>query len=380
MAFIPRPKAGDLITEGLLNRLVDQFERFASIRSGSPYVLISDGPDGKHLALDLPVPTWALLSGSTSPYSWTEVYEGPSGTWPAMPSGDSGTAYESNGKSGLAGKVVPITWTAAGDWRFVYLGYAPPTVSWKFRINGCTTATGVPGATIELYQSAVLIDSCTTADGTGGTTAGECTMTVPTGSYDVVVTGPSGKGFANQSFTASASGTTTTRILAADSNHICAGSVCNYPIPKVLFTTDSLGAHTLTWDGGKWAGTATQSANTRLGVSLGGPCPTSGSATVTIELDSSLSGITYRWKGICCELTPFPALTFEYYYAADGSSGGTTQNVTATGSRTSFTCDPISFTFNGLGLGSGYSCLGGAMYGVVTPGGTGVSRSQAVTP
>lgn len=158
MARIPRVKAGDTITEGLLNRIVDQFERFAKLSTSSPCILLTDGPYGKLIDLDLPQPTYALLSGSSSPYSWTEVRDGPSGTWDAMTTGDSGTAYEVNSKAGLDGKVVPITWTAAGDWRFAWIGYGPPPPCEAGRIcvtvqqSGC--AFDLEGITVTVTDDA----------------------------------------------------------------------------------------------------------------------------------------------------------------------------------------------------------------------------------
>lgn len=169
MSKIDPVRSGDEITQGLLDRIVDQLERFHNLRSGSPYILVSDGPNGKLLDLDLPAPTWALLSGSTSPYSFTEVRDGPAGTWVSMANGDSGTSnvYEANGKSGLAGKVVPITWTSAGDWRFQWVGYGF-NCGWRFVTTGCL-GDPLEGCLVEIRQSGVLIDSCTTA--AGGTVA-----------------------------------------------------------------------------------------------------------------------------------------------------------------------------------------------------------------
>lgn len=242
MRRIPHVRAGDPITADLFNEVSERLERFANLSTSSPYILLDDSPNGKSIALALPQQTWALLSGASSPYSFTEVRDGPGGTWVSMPNGDSGTAnvYEANGKSGLAGKVVPITWTAAGDWRFQWVGYGTPTYTWTFNVSGCTSA--LAGSIIELYQSGVLIDSCTTGDGTGGTTLGQCVLTVPGGTYDVIITGPAGAGFdpTNATLTISATKTTNTT-LAVDSNHDC-WSCCNYPIPHELHATDSDGA------------------------------------------------------------------------------------------------------------------------------------------
>lgn len=195
MSYIKPVKAGDLITVGLLNRIVDQIERFASIRSGSPYLLLDDSPHGKLIELALPVPTWALLSGSSSPYSFTEVRDGPGGTWVSMPNGDSGTAnvYEVNGKSGLAGKVVPITWTAAGDWRFQWVGVGPAECLWTFIVRDLCTSKRLPGSLVSVSQGGIEIANCTTTGqviSATRTAAGSNYTGVPT----VTLSGGSGSG------------------------------------------------------------------------------------------------------------------------------------------------------------------------------------------
>lgn len=159
---IPHVKAGDPITADLFNEVSERLERFANLSTSNPYIRLWDGPYGKSIALALPQQTWALLSGSSSPYSFTEVRDGPGGTWVSMPNGDSGTSnvYEINGKSGLAGKVVPITWTAAGDWRFQWVGYGG--CLWTFTINDLCTGRVLPGSLISVSQGGIEIANCTT--------------------------------------------------------------------------------------------------------------------------------------------------------------------------------------------------------------------------
>lgn len=163
MAKIDPPKAGDLITVGLLDRIVDQLERFASLRSGSPYILLDDSPYGKLIELSLPVPTWALLSGASSPYSFTEVRDGPGGTWVSMPNGDSGTAnvYEANNVANLGGKVVPIQWTSAADWRFQWVGYSTSCL-WTFTVRDLCTSKNLPGSLVSVSQGGIEVANCTT--------------------------------------------------------------------------------------------------------------------------------------------------------------------------------------------------------------------------
>ena len=354
----------------VLNVAAREMARLGNVSAAAP-LNWEESDAGRRLAIDLPPSIWAKLSGSGNPYSFVQQsYDPIANTWSDMAGGRTGTSntYESTGKSGLAGKVVRIEYVAtANDWRFHYVGSKPPTLAWKFRINGCSspTSTGVAGAVIELRQSGTLIASCTTADGTGGTTLGECTMTVPAGSYDITITGPTGKGFATQTFTASAT-TLTTRTLTADASHVCVGSLCNFPIPKTLFTTDTLGTHTLTWNGTIWEGTATTTANV-----FADNCVTTGTMTVTYQLGSSLGALTVFWHAKCCK----PGASFINFYADDSATFVQFANSTG-GSRTALSCNPISLTFNVGTTGFGTSCPGVGV-GFSTPGGGG---SLTVTP
>lgn len=349
MADINPPKAGDLITEGLLARIVGRFTRFDNIRSDSPYIRITDGPNGKDLALDLPQPTRALLSGSTSPYSFTEVRDGPGGTWVSMPNGDSGTSnvYEVNGKSGLAGKVVPITWTSAGDWRFQWVGYAPPTFAWTFNVFGCA-GTGLAGATIELYQSGVLIDSCTTGDGTGGTTLGRCILNVPAGTYDIVITGPAGAGFATNTSSASISATKTTNTtLTADTGAgFACWSCCNVPLPPALHSTDSDGPITLTlsfvlgnpvYSLASTTTVAETCVNAGIGVCVGCVSPSTAAKVYSIAfLANCTARLAIHYDLVQCG-TGFGA--FNKFTPGSGASFTSFPVVPVT------TCDPINLVF-----------------------------------
>lgn len=254
---------------------------------------------------------------------------------------------------------------------------------WKFHINGCA-GTGLAGATIELRQSGTLIDSCVTADGTGGTTIGECTMAVPAGSYDVTITGPSGAGFAAQTFTASAA-PLTTRTMAADSSHVCV-TLCNYPIPKTLFTTDGLGTHTLTWNGTVWAGTASTSVNTIAFPGVFSACVAGGAMVVDYTLSVNLT-LNVGWQVGACGGGGISPAVVEYRWAGFRTFSGTCLKSTgASGTSTVNSCFPLSVTANvattGLPVSGGINFCGtgtaSTTYdGYDTPGGGG---ALAVTP
>lgn len=69
-------------------------------------------------------PIMARLTGSSSPYSWAEVYPDPAGSgFLAHPAGRAGTsnAYEANAVSGLGSRVVRLRPGAGGDWRFQHV-------------------------------------------------------------------------------------------------------------------------------------------------------------------------------------------------------------------------------------------------------------------
>lgn len=234
--------------------------------------------------------------------------------------------------------------------------YPDATVAWTFNVNGCK-GTGIAGALIELKQGGVLIASCTTANGTGGTTLGRCILNVPAGTYDIIITGPSGAGFAVNTSSSSISGTkTTTTTLAGDSSHVCI-AICDYPIPKTLFTTDGLGTHTLTWNGSSWVGTATTSTGVRQVVdSLTKACITPGTMTVTYSVDQSLV-LTVGWHVSCCYIPGGPLgqpLRIDYVYGDDVTFGGTssTKPIGATGPATIGSCSPVSATTNVATVGT----------------------------
>lgn len=215
MPNIPHVQAGDPITADLYNAVAEKLERLLNLRSGSPYVRIWETPYGKSIALALPEPTYAILSGSTSPYAFVEVRDGPGGTWDTMPNGDSGVAYEANGKSGLDGKVVPIEWTSAGDWRFAWTGFGcvPGTSSILVTVNDSCASTALSGATVTVKLGTTTVATGTT-DGSGHFSA---SITSP-GNYTLTV---SKTGYTTQTgipFNGVACGTTNTKTVTLTPN------------------------------------------------------------------------------------------------------------------------------------------------------------------
>lgn len=323
------------------NAIVAEIERLSKLGVSAPLSLATS-ETGRVLGMTLYEPFWATLSGSSSPYSFVEAIHQAGDTWVAGYQTGASNACEANGHAGLNGQRVLLRATEAGDWVFQWMGYAPPGFAWTFNVRGCAS-TGVAGALIELRQSGVLIDSCTTGDGTGGTTLGRCVLTVPAGSYDITITGPSGAGFAVHTSTASIAGTkTTTTSLAADSSHIC-WSCCNTPLPMTFSSTDSDGPITLTYDP---ASGSTPRYTLITSTEVSSACENTGSgcfgcqspATIELRYTLTFNASCIVQLGIGCRIT----------CCASGVSfliGGSPQNPIPNTSGT-FDCDTFVGTFS----------------------------------
>lgn len=264
MANFRRVEEGDPICDSDYNAIAERLERFANLSVSGGHLRLWEFPDGKHLALHVPVETLALLSGSSSPYSFVEVDESTSGAFATRGVGDSGTAnaYEINSVAGLGGKVVSLVWTEAGDWRFQYVRVA---CNWTFVVHN-PGGGAVSGAVVTISQGGgPTLATCTTSG------AGSCTFSIPADTYDVVVTPPSGSGYATYTATiAHTCAQTTTVTFSVDSDHLffsACGPCLVYPKTITLTGSVSLPSDTLTWDTGLllWVGTADLVTNTSLG-------------------------------------------------------------------------------------------------------------------
>src|SRR5262245_53876527 len=193
MPTMLRVRAGDPVTAADYNAIAEALERFSNLNvADGSYLRLWDFLDGKHVALHPPVEKLALLSGSASPYSFQEVDEDASGVFVARTVGDSCSScvYEVNGVAGVGGAGQEGVWAETGDWRFQFVGFA---CKWAFSISGCN-ATAMAGALVNLSQSGSLIATCTT-DGSG-----QCTVSVPAGTYEVEVV-PSAANYATHTST-----------------------------------------------------------------------------------------------------------------------------------------------------------------------------------
>lgn len=220
-----------------------------------------------------------------------------------------------------------MAYAISGRWVADSQGMIPCPVA----VLGCLNA-GVSGADVTLSQAGTPIASGTT------NVAGRLCVSIPNGTYDVAITPPSGSGFAAYTGTITYSGTQQNITLSADADHVCT-TCCNDPIPKTLYTTDSLGTHTLTWDGTNWKGTAT---TTGYGP-VQGDCTTTGPMTVSYSFGCSSGrwSFTIGWAGIACQTT------LGDQYAQDSNDPIWNFPYLATGTGAILTsCSPLAISFD----------------------------------
>jgi hypothetical protein len=127
---------------------------------------------------------WAVLSGSSSPYSWTTASEDISSSlisWTQNPNGATGTnsAYEINGISGLDTKTVWIEpGQIVGRYQFQYSRQHGTAGEVCFTSVGCpifSTPESLP-TTISVYSGSTLVY-------TGSFNGGTLCISLPSGSY-----------------------------------------------------------------------------------------------------------------------------------------------------------------------------------------------------
>ena len=165
-----------------LNAIRDEIKRLANLTATAP-LTISDGPEGRNLALDSPGSFFALLSGATSPYTFAERVGAAGGGWVAPPGARSGAslAYEVNAAPGLAGQYVSLEPGDGADYRFQYVSFGAGSHYLCVTVGDCCTVTG-SGSTVTLSQAGAVVSTCIT-DGTR-----RCCLVFPVpGVYDLVI-------------------------------------------------------------------------------------------------------------------------------------------------------------------------------------------------
>lgn len=347
--------------------IVRELRRLANLHVCAPLTLTEFPQGGRVIGLDRPETFVATLSGSSSPYNWTEALHQAGNTWVAGSRSGTSNAYEVNGVAGLGGQRVWLEGTAAGDWRFQFVRLGTAAYSWTFNVTGCNS-NAVSGAVVTLKQGGITIASCTTSS------LGSCSVSVPAGSYSSTVTA---SGYATYTHTASINTTKVTSIsLTNDTSHQC-NSCGNCPAPNTLYISDSLGMHTLTWNGGasSWSsGAISFTSPDTVFFNSGTNCwdlgGTGDTLTYTLTCNSGAWTLQASWLAVQLTLTDtcgaFPS--GRYYRGPVGSS----LIVSATASST--TCNPFSLSFNlpTEAAGAPANDPGG-----ITPGGAG---TLAVTP
>ncbi len=135
----------------LLNAVIGELRRAGNL-TGTPPVYIDSTASERRIALAGQKGFSALLSGSTSPYSFAEQDATAGGGWAATPGGRTGTntAYELNAKASLGGKVVWLEPGYPDDYRFQYvMTSATPGIP----VPGCCGSNNVPAVLTATLQS-----------------------------------------------------------------------------------------------------------------------------------------------------------------------------------------------------------------------------------
>jgi hypothetical protein len=121
--------------------------RLETLRLGrmslQPPLQVSDGPSGRSFSISGIRSIVGILSGSTSPYTFTEVaWNGTA--WVTLTGGATGNAYEYNAVAGLGGKVTKLDFKEeSNDWRFQWIKRGGCTCSLNTigNVSGCSLTT-----------------------------------------------------------------------------------------------------------------------------------------------------------------------------------------------------------------------------------------------
>jgi hypothetical protein len=164
-----RQEKGRPILASTINQVVDGASWLSRLAVGPGLGMLSTSA-GPAIYDARPRPLWVQLSGSTSPYSFAQVYGDGAGGFATLTGGITGTAYEFNGAAGLGGIVVQVERWGGADWYSFYMprGVADSTCSGTTRICATITSDGCTGTTA--YGATVTVKDNT------GATVGTCTV------------------------------------------------------------------------------------------------------------------------------------------------------------------------------------------------------------
>jgi hypothetical protein len=110
-------------------------------------------------------PVMARLSGSTSPYSWAEVYPDPDAPgWLTHPAGRGGAAnaHEVNAVAGLGGRVAELRPGGPGDWRFQHARIVGSVCRTRLTVRVECGSTPVAGTPVTVTLDGDVVATCTT--------------------------------------------------------------------------------------------------------------------------------------------------------------------------------------------------------------------------
>ncbi len=115
--------------------ILTRIEKRKRLTVTPPLIQINDKP----MTIDLAKPErfYAILSGSTSPYSFAEKTAAPSGAWTTRVRTGTSNAYEVNGVAGLGGKAAWLRPGSPGDYRFQMVQVGTSTGGGTGSLPGC---------------------------------------------------------------------------------------------------------------------------------------------------------------------------------------------------------------------------------------------------
>jgi hypothetical protein len=298
------------------------------------------GPIGTLLWDDRPRLVKAILTGTSGGgYSWEHAAKADGGAYSGFVAG-AGVAYEANGATGLVGQVVTLWPSEAADWRFQFVRSGNP--KWTFKVkNGCDGSL-LAGAVVTLQQGGVTIATCTTGDGTGLTALGQCTLSVPSGTYDVTI---AHEGYTTYSDTLTLSGSLLTTVtLAIATGAICVSGCCSgtsIALPSELVITDDNGTWTASYDSTVAGWVAICSFMSGLVLTCDGSTPPDGYPCFCWGYSYTSASVAYVYvvkpdvSGSCLSLTayyplancvnpgPDPCASIQFHGYLPGTSAGT---------------------------------------------------------
>jgi hypothetical protein len=161
---LPEPwRSGDPLAADRLNErshALDGALRLGADPAGGLGVTAT--PRGRVLRRNRRPPIMGLLSGSSSPYTFVQRVEGPTGALVDGPL--AGTAYEVNSVAGLGGLTVRLHPDRFGDWRFqdVAFGTAPAGCTVTVHLQNRPTLAGLAGGAVTIRRLGVVVATGTT--------------------------------------------------------------------------------------------------------------------------------------------------------------------------------------------------------------------------